>query len=320
MSESRKYNAIQRRSVFLAATAVLVFVLVAAILEIGNIDSTGLVNRHLLARMRTADTVFTWSMAPPLVALGVAVGLAGGLLGMGGGALLVAGLLLLFRLDVFFVRAISLEVVCLLSASAAIRHTMDGWEPRAIAWPMVTPAIAGVLGGVGIGLALRGSVLTHLFGFFMLFLGFFTLAQLVADPVEDLLKREHRRPTPERPSLVRGLGALHGFLCGLLGISGGVITIPLQQMLLRAPARHAIAVSLFVSAIATGVGSIVATAAGVHRGDFELGPILTVATLLGVGAAVGAQLGARLCGRINSAVLRGLFVAVSFAAGLAILL
>lgn len=314
------FGALQRRSVFLAGLGVLLFVLVVAILELGGLDSAGLASRHLAARMRSADVAFTWGMAPPLLSMGVGVGLAGGLLGMGGGALLVAGLLLLFGMDIFLARAISMEVMCFTAASAAMRHTMDGREPGRLAWPMVPPALVAVLVGVGLGYALRGSALTHLFGFFMIFVGFFTLAQLVADPVEELVNREFANRHRGKTRAQRVVGTLHGFLCGLLGISGGVITIPVQQLALRTPAHHAIAASLIVSAVCAFVGGIVMIVLGVRRGDFALAPFLAISLLLGLGAAVGAQVGARICGRTNSSVLRLLFVVVSFGAGLSILL
>ena len=78
---------------------------------------------------------------------------------------------------------------------------------------MVVPALAGTAGGVALGYVLRGSTLTYVFGFFMLFLGFFTLALLAADPLEELLRREFAKsPSPRHSRLVRGAGLIHGFL------------------------------------------------------------------------------------------------------------
>jgi hypothetical protein len=108
-------------------------------------------------------------------------------------------------------------------------------------------------------------------------------------------------------------------VCGLLGISGGVIMLPMQQVLLRIPARNAVANSIVVSASITSLGSVVAVVSGVSRGDFLLTDVVFASLCIGGGAVVGAQLGARLTIRTPVLYLKMMFVCITFAAGLMIL-
>jgi uncharacterized membrane protein YfcA len=244
------------------------------------------------------------------------------MLGLGGGVLKVAGMLILFNLDIFFARAVSLTTMFFTAASAAWPYAKRGFPIWQIIWPMLPPALVGVLGGLLLGNQLRGSTLTHIFGFFVLFLGLYTLAMVFDDPKEHVLRNYffNGRPHQHHGRLSGSIGALHGFICGLLGISGGVISVPMQQLLLNTPVRHAIANTLVVSALCSGLGSITVIAIGASRGVFSLEHILVVVLCIGGGAVLGAQIGARMGVRSNAEILRLLFVVISFGAGLSLLI
>lgn len=314
------FGDMKRRALIFAGLFLLAFLVVLALFEQG-LDS-GIADRHLIGRIRSAGADIGASQMPALFIMGVGAGLLGGMLGMGGGVLKIAGMLLLFKMDIFFARAVSLATMFFTTASAAwpyIKEELPIWR---IVRPMLLPALAGVLGGIFLGNHLRGATLIHIFGFFALFLGLYTLAQVFADPKEHALSKEF---FPERLGQRQGrlsgsIGALHGFLCGLLGISGGVIAMPMQQLLLNVPVRHAIANTLVVSAICTGLGGLTVLAIGTAHGDFNLEHVLFVVLCIGTGAVLGAQIGVRLGRKVNIGVLRLLFVAISFLAGLSLLL
>jgi uncharacterized membrane protein YfcA len=185
---------------------------------------------------------------------------------------------------------------------------------------MILPAIAGVFLGMLLGNVLPRAVLTRLFAFFVLFLGFNMLGQSLADPNEATFPGNYPRRLRSAGRLVCSvIGGMHGFVCGLLGISGGVIAMPAQQALARVPAHHAVANSVVVSAVSTSVGSLATVLSGVWRGDFRLGDVTFASLCIGGGAVLGANLGARLTGSIRVLFLKLMFVQVIFAAGLAIL-
>lgn len=276
---------------------------------------------ELLARTHSGtSTVVEWSSMPALVFVGGCAGLLAGMLGMGGGVLKVAGLLVVFHLDILLVRAISLTTMFVATASAMPVHARMGQIGWDTVRPMFVPALTGVLAGTFLGTIVPKPTLTHFFAFFVIFLAFSTLAQTFAG-----LER-----SPDvigvRGPLDRGLqftcmsiGGLHGFVSGLLGISGGVVAVPMQQSLIDVPVRQAVGNSIVLSAWITGFGSFAAVASGLHRGDFLLGDVLFASGCIGGGAWLGSQLGARLSGQIPSFYMKLLLVLVSLLAGLVIL-
>jgi len=94
----------------------------------------------------------------------------------------------------------------------------------------------------------------------------------------------------------------------------------MQQLVLNVPVRHAIANTLVVSALCSGVGSVTVIGLGASQGVFSLERILFAVLWIGGGAVLGAQMGARIGVRSNAGVLRLLFVVISFGAGLSILM
>lgn len=95
-------------------------------------------------------------------------------------------------------------------------------------------------------------------------------------------------PRDEEHSIVSlaGIGALSGFVAGLLGVGGGVVMMPLFTTVLRIPARVAVASSLVAVAIFSIPAMITHTLLGHIDWDFAL-PLV-------VGTVPGAWLGSRL--------------------------
>ncbi|MGP9801524.1 sulfite exporter TauE/SafE family protein [Rheinheimera sp. NSM] len=103
------------------------------------------------------------------------------------------------------------------------------------------------------------------------------------------------------------LGALVGFLAGLLGIGGGLVIVPVLVMLLPAygvvPADHAILV-----AVATSLGSIIVTATSSVYAHHRWGSVpWSIAGGIMTGAAIGAWSVGYLAHNISGAVLQLIF-------------
>lgn len=103
------------------------------------------------------------------------------------------------------------------------------------------------------------------------------------------------------------LGALVGFLAGLLGIGGGLIVVPALVMLLPAfdivPADQAILV-----AIATSLASIIITASSSVLAHHRWGNVpWSIASAIMVGAALGAWAVGYLAHNISAHVLQMIF-------------
>jgi uncharacterized membrane protein YfcA len=243
-----------------------------------------------------------------------------GMLGMGGGVFKISCMLLVFEMDIFFARAVSIITMFFASTTALWQH-VKGMKVRwAYIRPMLLGAVPAAIVAAEIGNVLQSSTLTHLFGFFTLFLAFSVLGLLFEDPGEHALTAEFPgRPQGVERYICSLVGGLHGTVSGLLGISGGVIACPMQQMALRMPLRDAITNTLLASAVVTAIASVLVVWTGVTRGDYTLGQIIFVDVFMGTGCAIGAPLGARLGKQCPIPVLHLIDFLLVFGSGLSIL-
>lgn len=274
---------------------------------------------ELLARSHSGGTRLAWADAPALLTVGVGAGLLAGMLGMGGGVLKVAGMLVIFKIDIILARAVSLTTMFIATFAASGLHERMGHVRWGLVRAMIAPALVGVFAGTFLATVVPRATLTHFFAFFVLFLAFATLAQCFAN-VDDTADGNDRPLTEASRLGCWGIGGLHGFVAGLLGISGGVVAVPLQQSLVGTSVRSAVANSIVLSAWITGFGSAAAVFSGLRHGDFLLTDVVFASGLIGGGAWIGSQLGARLSGIIPSFFLKLFLVLVSLTAGLLILL
>jgi uncharacterized membrane protein YfcA len=105
-----------------------------------------------------------------------------------------------------------------------------------------------------------------------------------------------------------------GFMSSLLGIGGGVISVPAMITVLRFPVHVAVATSQFILAIMAGEGSAVHLLNGHLEGDNVLRALLIAA-----GAIPGAQAGALLSRRLRGPVVARLLVLALVVVGLRLL-
>jgi uncharacterized protein len=311
----------RRRVLAFSLVGLLFFVIVLAIFEHAAVDHAAITVRHLVGRVRGITVgSFTRPEIFSLTIMGLSAGFLSGILGMGGGVLKIAGLLVLLGQDIFFARAISLITMFFSSASALIHYIRLDLVIWRMVGPMVAAASLTAIVGATIGSQVSGPTLTHLFGIFLLFQGLNTMALIFADPDEQITEEGFASQAGGTGWGLRAvIGGLHGMLCGVLGISGGVIATPMQQVMLHVPVRHAVANTLLVSTIITAIAGTIVVWTGLGRGDFTVDRALVAVLCLGGGALVGAQLGSRLGTRIDPLIVRVLFVVLTFAAGLSIL-
>ncbi|MDH5674057.1 MAG: sulfite exporter TauE/SafE family protein [Myxococcales bacterium] len=312
---------LRRRTFIFSVLGLLLCVILVAIFEQLRWVENRAATMELLIRAQASGRRFDMSHAPSLLGVGVLAGVLAGMLGMGGGVLKVAGMLVVFQLDILLARAVSLTTMFLATASASLVHWRQNFVLWSIVRAMLLPASIGVLAGMFLGHAIPRVTLTHFFAFFALFLGFNTLGQAFSDPHERAFQPPSERDLHGRNMLPFAVvGGFHGFVCGLLGISGGVLAVPLLQALAMVSSRQAVAISVAVSAFCTAVGSVAAVTAGHLRGSFHLQDVVLASSFIGGGAIFGAQIGARLTGILPVFWLKLMFVWITFTAGLVILI
>jgi uncharacterized membrane protein YfcA len=231
-----------------------------------------------------------------VLVIGLIAGTLGGMLGVGGSAAMIANVAV--------------------SVPAALRHRRAGALDRPTLVWMGSAAIVAVL--VGVWLSNR-AWFSGAVG--QLWLGRLLAIFLVYVIVVNL--RRLWRGRPEAESLgaelpaVRtrrvGVGSTMGVIAGLLGVGGGAIAVPLQQVVLRLPLRTAIGNSSAIICVSAAIGAIYKNATlGEHQADPWAGVIL--ALLLIPTAWLGGGLGATLTHRLPMRQVRIAFLVLMIVA------
>ena len=216
------------------------------------------------------------------IAIGVAIGLASGILsgsfGVGGGILMTPGIHVLMGAPAIVALATPLPVIFPTALAGALAYRRRGeLDTRAVAW-LVGPGLVG---------AALGAWLTEYVDTTVLLL---VTALLLGSQAFAILRDTRRsgrsEPHEATAPILAGIGAVAGFLSGLLGIGGGLVMVPLLAGWLGMPLKRALGTSLLAIIALVVPGTIVHAALG-HI-DPGIGLALTV------GAVPGARLGAAL--------------------------
>jgi len=233
-----------------------------------------------------------------LLLSGVAAGAFGALLGLGGGILIVPILTLGFGLPLSAAVGTSLVSVIATSTGAAAVNVRAGRADVRLGLTLGVGTVVGALTGGLIAGLLPERVLAGLFAALLVYTAVTMLRGLLTGPDEEATETvDPAAPDgPDAPQyrstrvpLAVGGSFLAGNVSGLLGIGGGVVTVPLVHLLMGAPIRIAVATSNYMIGITAAAGAYTY----LLRGDLD--PRQAAPMVLGVagGAAVGALVGSR---------------------------
>jgi uncharacterized membrane protein YfcA len=258
-----------------------------------------------------------------LIVGGVAAGLFGSLLGLGGGILIVPLLTLVFNLPLL--TAVGVSLVCVIVTSGASAGVYLERRVANLRLGMVLELFTavGALAGALAAFILPEMVLELLFA-----------ALLVYVAVTMMRGRDPEPENVDDPAAIAaaaadaagdssfiaalsgpgyrvrhlGLGAVGSVVAGvtsaLLGIGGGLVKVPVMHVLMGVPLRVATATSNLMIGITASAGAIIYLV----RGGID--PY--VASPTAVGVFIGASVGSRIAHRIDLRILRVLFVAILF--------
>ena len=247
-----------------------------------------------------------------LAASGLVAGAFGAMLGLGGGILIVPILTLGFGMPLPTAVGISLICVIATSTGAAAINVRAGRADVRLGITLGAGTVVGALvGGLVAGLLPERAIA----GIFAALLAYTALTMVgrLRSPATDEPDAPMVDPAaPDGPGapayrsrhLPMALGGsfVAGNVSGLLGVGGGIVTVPLIHVVMGAPMLVAVATSNFMIGITAAAGAY----AYLFRGDVD--PRLAAPVV--VGTAIGAGLGAVLASRIQSSWLVMAFVVV----------
>lgn len=250
-----------------------------------------------------------------LVILGFISGIIGGMLGMGGGLLKISGMYLFFGYEVILARVIALLTYSCIAISASFKYR----DFKLILWDVVkilaSSAIVGVIAGVLLGNIINSVWLEKLLGVYAVCVAIVMIFHAKRRRSEDEIWN-YNEAYAGKISLI---GILKGFFCGLFGISGGIISVPLQQLLLGIPVRNSIANSLASAMFSATFAASLALVTGVAAGFFKLSTPLLLALPLVPGTIIGAKIGARITKSADTVYIQIIFSLIALIIGLRIL-
>lgn len=227
-----------------------------------------------------------------LVLIGLAAGILGGGLGVGGGIVIVP-LLLWAGLGRHRAHATSLAAIIFIASAGAFSFGISG-EVDLVAG--ITVGMGGVVGSV-VGATVMHRVsaraLTMVFGLVLLVAGIRLV--LSAEPLPGAADF----PMLGQTAIALGIGIVSGFFAGLAGIGGGVVIVPSTVFLLGLEQHEAQGTSLLAIVLTSVAGSLV------NRRNQRLR--LMDGLVTGVGGIVGSLIGSRLALLLEARTLSVLF-------------
>ncbi len=239
-----------------------------------------------------------------IVLVGLIAGIAGGLLGIGGSLIMIPCLVMLFGHDRIegvnqhLYQAAAMIANVAVAVPAAWRHYRKGATvPQALAW-MLPAALLAVLVGVALSNLplfaghLGGRRLGRVLAAFIIYVIFVNVRKLIGRAATQDEPEPHVTPGP-----AVAVGGIMGIIAGLLGVGGGVMAVPLQQVLMRMPLRAAIANSSAVICVSASLGAIYKNVSlGLHHARWQDSLLLAgiLAPTCWIGGLIGASLTHRL--------------------------
>lgn len=236
-------------------------------------------------------------------ALGFGAGVLGGLAGVGGSMLILPGLHAIFSREgepaihhLYMAAAMMTNIFVALPA--ARRHARSGTVRHDLIKPLIFSTIIFMLAGVALSNVLQGEWLKQLLALF--------IAGYCAVNIRRLLRKHAEPPAGHGSATNRTLwicGGTTGFVGGLLGLGGGVLLVPLLQVLARVGLRESIATSssvIWISATFGAAGKV----ATIGQHGYTLPDVLLLVVLLAPGAIAGSLVGAYLTHKLPIRAVR----------------
>jgi uncharacterized membrane protein YfcA len=247
------------------------------------------------------------------VALGAVAGFFAGLLGVGGGAIMVPVLAMMFAAQGFpeahlmhLALGTSMAAIVFTSVSSLRAHHSHG----AVLWPVVKTIAPGIVAGTLLGAQIAAQVPTRPLAIvFAAFISYVAVQMIL-----------NMKPKPSRelpgPAGMIGVGGFIGFVSALVAIGGGSLSVPFMAWC-NVKVQHAIGTSAaigFPIAVAGTVGYMIAGHDASELPAGSLGFIHLPALAATVLASMlVAPLGAKLTHRLPVPTLKKIFAALLLA-------
>jgi len=252
--------------------------------------------------------------------VGILAGIASGLIGISGGVITVPCLVLIFSKMGFpkeYLMHLSIGTSMAAMVFNAVSSAWAHHRRHSVMWNvfkhMAPGIVIGSVAGALIAEVLTGNILEIIFAVFLLCLGLYFF----------LPHTEHHGDEKLPSAPIQGvMGAGIGALSNILGIGGGLLTVPLL-MTYRVPSKKAIGTSAATGAIVTFVGAISYLFFGWGKTHFvdTVGFLYWPAfIIIGIVSFFAAPFGARLAYILPTQTIRRIFACALVGTGISMLI
>ena len=211
-----------------------------------------------------------------LILLGVAVGILGAILGIGGGIIMVPVLTFFFNIPIHNAIAISLVVITANSMSTSAVYLKTGTANLNLGIALSTASVIGALIGSKIAVLLPQSKVMFILGIIQLIMAYLTYLKMKKGSKEHIENIENKsffygefvdlatKKLVKYNPVKIGYNFLFssGVFSGLSGAGGGAMIIPGMNLISNIPIKAATATSSFIIGFTAAAGSIVYMQAG----------------------------------------------------------
>lgn len=249
---------------------------------------------------------------------GAAAGVFGSLLGLGGGILIVPLLTLGFGLPLREAVAVSLVSVIVTSSAAAGVYLEKHVANLRLGMVLELFSASGALVGGLVAFMISEQVLAGLFAALLVWVAISMLRRGEPAPAPAITMDAAGEAIAAAPTFTDTLGGpsyrvhrlhlgmagsvLAGLVSALLGVGGGIVKVPTMHLGMGVPLKVATATSNMMIGITATSSAVIYLLRG------QIDPYVAGPTALGVFA--GAMIGTRIAHRVDTRVLRALFVVV----------
>ena len=263
------------------------------------------------------EYINVWFVA--YLALGIVIGFFAGLLGVGGGAMMVPVLAILFPAQGFpfetkmqVILATSMATIMFTSLSSVRAHHAKG----AVNWQALWAMVPGILVGTFVGARAVKHLSTAFLGIFFICFLFYTATQMLVN-----IKPKASRTLPGRAGLFAA-GLVLGVLSAMVSVGGAFFTIPFMTWC-NVPTITAIGTSAalgFPIAVFTTIANVFNGWDVPNVPQPSLGYVYLPALIgISITSVMMAPFGARLAHRLPVQTLKRIFAVLLYALGVRML-
>jgi uncharacterized membrane protein YfcA len=236
-----------------------------------------------------------------LFSSGIAAGMLGGLLGIGGGILIMPILRFAMGLEPAYAAGTCIVAVFFTTLSGSLKHFKLGHIDFRSILPIL---ISGLLSTLVFSflffyVSKKGIWLDVATGFLFLFIALRMIWEGISEHFNKSIATASSSGIEGSIMAKATIGGMAGMLPGLLGIGTGAILVPAFAFALQAPIKIAIGSSLACFSLNAFVSSLLK----LFQGFVQIDMIVPLC----FGTLIGARIGAALNGKLNAPVLKLLF-------------